>query len=147
MPQRFLLIPIWLHLWKKKGVTINYEKEPGPPWWTGILSALLPVLLLVGLFFFMMQQTQGGGSRVMQFCKSRAKLHTDEKKKVTFADVAGVDEVKEELEEVVEFLKSPRKFSQLGAKIPKGVLLFGPLVPGKTLLARAVAGEAGGTFF
>jgi cell division protease FtsH len=131
----------------EKGVTINYEKEPGPPWWAGILSALLPVLLLVGLFFFMMQQTQGGGSRVMQFGKSRAKLHTDEKKKVTFADVAGVDEVKEELEEVVEFLKMPRKFSQLGAKIPKGVLLYGPPGTGKTLLARAVAGEAGVPFF
>ena len=131
----------------EKGVTINYEKEPGPPWWAGILSALLPVLLLVGLFFFMMQQTQGGGSRVMQFGKSRAKLHTDEKKKVTFADVAGVDEVKEELEEVVEFLKMPRKFSQLGAKIPKGVLLYGPPGTGKTLLARAVAGVAGVPFF
>lgn len=132
---------------ESKGILINYEKEAGPPWWAGILSALLPVLLLVGLFFFMMQQTQGGGSRVMQFGKSRAKLHTDEKKKVTFADVAGVDEVKEELEEVVEFLKSPRKFSQLGAKIPKGVLLFGPPGTGKTLLARAVAGEAEVPFF
>lgn len=132
---------------EEKGLTVDYDEEPGPPWWAGILSTLLPVLLLVGLFFFMMQQTQGGGSRVMQFGKSRAKLHTDEKKKVTFADVAGVDEVKEELEEVVEFLKSPRKFSQLGAKIPKGVLLFGPPGTGKTLLARAVAGEAGVPFF
>ncbi|MEL7567037.1 MAG: ATP-dependent zinc metalloprotease FtsH [Dehalobacterium sp.] len=132
---------------EEKGISVSFDEEAGPPWWTGILSALLPVLLLVGLFFFMMQQTQGGGSRVMQFGKSRAKLHTDEKKKVTFADVAGVDEVKEELEEVVEFLKSPRKFSQLGAKIPKGVLLFGPPGTGKTLLARAVAGEAGVPFF
>jgi cell division protease FtsH len=132
---------------RDQGVLVKFDEEPGPPWWTGILSALLPILLLVGLFFFMMQQTQGGGNRVMQFGKSRAKLHTDEKKKVTFADVAGVDEVKEELEEIVEFLKSPRKFSQLGAKIPKGVLLFGPPGTGKTLLARAVAGEAGVPFY
>lgn len=132
---------------QEKDVTVKYDKEKGPPWWAGLLSTLLPILLLVGLFFFMMQQTQGGGSRVMQFGKSRAKLHTDEKKKVTFADVAGVDEVKEELQEVVEFLKQPRKFSQLGAKIPKGVLLFGPPGTGKTLLARAVAGEAGVPFF
>jgi len=132
----------------EKGVTVkSFDEEKGPPWWAGLLSTLLPVLLLVGLFFFMMQQTQGGGSRVMQFGKSRAKLHTDEKKKITFADVAGVDEVKEELQEVVEFLKQPRKFSQLGAKIPKGVLLFGPPGTGKTLLARAVAGEAGVPFF
>lgn len=139
--------PNLVSILQEKGLTVDYDEEAGPPWWTGVLSALLPVLLLVGLFFFMMQQTQGGGSRVMQFGKSRAKLHTDEKKKVTFADVAGVDEVKEELEEVVEFLKSPRKFSQLGAKIPKGVLLFGPPGTGKTLLARAVAGEAGVPFF
>ena len=130
-----------------KGVTVTYDEVAGPPWWAGLISTLLPILLLVGLFFFMMQQTQGGGSRVMQFGKSRAKLQTDDKKKVTFADVAGVDEVKEELEEVVEFLKQPRKFSQLGAKIPKGVLLFGAPGTGKTLLARAVAGEAGVPFF
>ncbi|MDD4752062.1 MAG: ATP-dependent zinc metalloprotease FtsH, partial [Desulfitobacteriaceae bacterium] len=132
---------------EEKNVTVDFDEQPGPPWWAGLLSTLLPVLLIVGLFFFMMQQTQGGGSRVMQFGKSKAKLHTDEKKKVTFADVAGVEEVKEELEEVVEFLKQPRKFSQLGAKIPKGVLLFGPPGTGKTLLARAVAGEAGVPFF
>jgi cell division protease FtsH len=95
----------------------------------------------------MMQQTQGGGNRVMQFGKSRARLIGDEKKKVTFEDVAGADEVKEELQEVVEFLKFPKKFNELGAKIPKGVLLFGPPGTGKTLLARAVAGEAGVPFF
>lgn len=128
-------------------VVYDFDEAPGPPWWAGLLSTMLPVLLLVGLFFFMMQQTQGGGSRVMQFGKSRAKLHTDEKKKVTFNDVAGVDEVKEELQEVVEFLKEPRKFSGVGAKIPKGVLLFGPPGTGKTLLARAIAGEAGVPFF
>lgn len=130
-----------------KGVSIKTQPSPQPPWWTSLLGSLLPILLLVGLVFFMMQQTQGGGSRVMQFGKSRARLHTDDKRKVTFDDVAGADEVKEELEEVVEFLKNPRKFNELGARIPKGVLLFGPPGTGKTLLARAVAGEAGVPFF
>jgi cell division protease FtsH len=105
------------------------------------------ILLLVFFLFFIMQQTQGGGNRVMSFGKSKAKLQTEDKKKVTFDDVAGADEIKEELEEIVEFLKSPRKYHDLGAKIPKGVLLFGPPGTGKTLLARAVAGEAGVPFF
>lgn len=131
----------------EKGVVVTPLPEQGPPWWTGILGTLLPIMLLVGLIFFMMQQTQGGGSKVMQFGKSRARLHTDEKNRVTFKDVAGVDEVKEELEEIVEFLKNPRKFNELGAKIPKGVLLYGPPGTGKTLLAKAVAGEAGVPFF
>ncbi len=128
-------------------VATDFSPPPEAPWWTSLLTTILPLLLVVGIFFFMMQQTQGGGSRVMQFGKSRAKLHTDDKKKVTFEDVAGADEVKEELQEVVEFLKQPKKFSELGAKIPKGVLLFGPPGTGKTLLARAVAGEAGVPFF
>ncbi|RPF42502.1 membrane protease FtsH catalytic subunit [Thermodesulfitimonas autotrophica] len=134
-------------LLREKKVRIEQLPPQEPGWWANLLTALLPVLVFIGLFFFMLQQTQGGGSRVMSFGKSRARLHTDERKRVTFADVAGIDEVKEELQEVVEFLKNPRKFSELGARIPKGVLLFGAPGTGKTLLARAVAGEAGVPFF
>jgi cell division protease FtsH len=115
--------------------------------WTLLLNAVLPLVLVVVAFFFIMQQTQGSGNRVMQFGKSRARLHTDDRKKVTFDDVAGIDEVKEELVEVVDFLKHPKRYLELGAKIPKGVLLFGPPGTGKTLLAKAVAGEAGVPFF
>lgn len=123
------------------------EPPPKPQWWMGLLTTVVPMLLIVLLFFFMMQQSQGGGNRVMQFGKSKARLVGEDKKKVTFADVAGADEVKEELQEVVEFLKFPKKFHELGAKIPTGVLLFGPPGTGKTLLARAVSGEAGVPFF
>lgn len=128
-------------------VPYTLGKPVEAPWWTSLFTTILPILLIVGLFFFMFQQSQGGGNRVMQFGKSRARLVTDDKKKITFEDVAGADEVKEELQEVVEFLKFPKKFNELGAKIPKGVLLFGPPGTGKTLLARAVAGEAGVPFF
>ena len=129
------------------GLPLKLSEPPESPWWVGLLTTMLPIIVIVALFFFMMQQSQGGGNRVMQFGKSKARLVGEEKKKVTFADVAGADEVKEELQEVVEFLKFPKKFNELGAKIPTGVLLFGPPGTGKTLLARAVSGEAGVPFF
>jgi cell division protease FtsH len=131
---------------RSKNVPVTFNPPATTPWWANVLPTVLMFLFIIGLFFYMMQQTQGGGSKVMQFGKSRARLVTDERK-YTFKDVAGADEVKEELEEIVEFLKSPRKFNDIGAKIPKGVLLFGPPGTGKTLLAKAVSGEAGVPFF
>jgi cell division protease FtsH len=129
--------------------TIDVQPPPEAPWWLNLLPFGI-VIILFGLFwFFFMQQTQGGGggNRVMTFGKSRAKVHTDSKRRTTFRDVAGADEEKEELREIVDFLKNPKKYIELGARIPKGVLLVGPPGTGKTLLARAVAGEAGVPFF
>ncbi|WP_035571541.1 ATP-dependent zinc metalloprotease FtsH [Halonatronum saccharophilum] len=128
-------------------VDIITRPEPEPPWWTGLFAYLLPTVILIGAWIFIMNKMQGGGNKMMSFGKSKARLHDNEKKKVTFDDVANYEEVKEELVEVVEFLKSPDKFNKLGAKIPKGVLLVGPPGTGKTLMARAVAGEAGVPFF
>ncbi|MCK4258548.1 MAG: ATP-dependent zinc metalloprotease FtsH [Halanaerobiales bacterium] len=136
-----------LDFMKSKNVVINTKPEPTAPWWTAVLSYILPMVILIAVWIFFMQRMQGGGNRVMNFGKSKARMLDDEKKKVTFADVANYEEVKEELIEIVEFLKDPRKFTEMGAKIPKGVLLVGPPGTGKTLLARAVAGEAGVPFF
>ncbi len=127
----------------------NVVTPPQAPWWISILPTIGFIIILILIWFFFIQQSQGGGggNRVMSFGKSRAKLSVDDKKKVTFENVAGADEEKEELAEIVEFLKAPKKFVELGARIPKGVLLVGPPGTGKTLLAKAVSGEAGVPFF
>ena len=132
---------------KDSDVNVVAKPPEQPSWWMSALASIVPVLILVVVFFFFMQQTQGGGSRVRNFGKSHAKMHGEGKVKVSFKDVAGADEAKEELSEIVEFLRNPAKYNAIGAKIPKGVLLFGPPGTGKTLLARAVAGEAGVPFF
>jgi len=129
-----------------RGVEVSADAQKGSAL-LGFLFQLIPVILIVGAFIFIMNQSQGGGGRVMQFGKARAKQVTKDQPKTTFADVAGVDEAIEELQEVKEYLQNPAKFQAMGAKIPKGVLLFGPPGAGKTLLARAVAGEAGVPFF
>jgi cell division protease FtsH len=127
----------------------SITQPPQAPWWVAILPTVGFVIILILIWFFFIQQSQGGGggNRVMSFGKSRAKMTVDDKKKVTFENVAGADEEKEELAEIVEFLKAPKKFVELGARIPKGVLLVGPPGTGKTLLAKAVSGEAGVPFF
>ncbi|EST51726.1 cell division protein FtsH [Brevibacillus panacihumi W25] len=132
---------------EKKVKLVEYNPAEGNSIWLTFLTSIIPFVIIFILFFFLLNNAQGGGSRVMNFGKSRAKLYNEEKKRVTFDDVAGADEEKAELEEVVDFLKDPRKFNAVGARIPKGVLLVGPPGTGKTLLARAVAGEAGVPFF
>ncbi|MGH7445406.1 MAG: ATP-dependent zinc metalloprotease FtsH, partial [Longimicrobiales bacterium] len=129
----------------ERGVSIS-AADPEQNWWIILLQAL-PWLLIIGFWFFMLRQMQAGGSKAFQFGKSKARLLSGDTPKVTFADVAGADEAKEELQEIIEFLKDPQKFSRLGGRLPKGVLLIGPPGTGKTLLARAVAGEAGRPFF
>lgn len=130
-----------------KNVQLEADLPPQTPWWMALLPNLIFVVMLAVLWLFIMNQMQGGNNRALSFGKSRARLHHEDRTKVTFDHVAGVDEAKQELMEIVEFLKHPKKFSELGAKIPKGVLLVGPPGTGKTLLARAVAGEAGVPFF
>jgi cell division protease FtsH len=131
---------------REKDVAISADPQAGSLW-LSVLFQFLPILLIVGFFFFLMQQMQGGGNRVMSFGKAKARMVTKDQPKITFTDVAGLDEAVEELQEIKEYLSAPQKFQAMGAKIPKGVLLFGPPGTGKTLLARAVAGEAGVPFF
>jgi cell division protease FtsH len=135
-----------LALARTQGLQVDGAKTGGSPWWSALIT-ILPFLLFFVFWIFLMNQMQGGGSKVMSFGKSRAKRMSVDSPKITFKDVAGVDEAVEELQEIKEFLENPKKFQALGARIPKGVLLFGPPGTGKTLLARAVAGEAGVPFF
>ena len=128
------------------GVTVKSKPETASPW-ASILYSWAPILLMVGFYIFFMRQMQSGGNKALSFGKSKAKLSSSTQKKVTFKDVAGVDEAKEELQEIIEFLKEPQKYQKLGGRIPKGVLLMGAPGTGKTLLARAVAGEANVPFF
>jgi len=132
---------------REKGVVISAKPPSENPWYMSLLVSWFPMIVLIGVWVFFMRQMQAGGGKALSFGKSRARLMSDQSAKVTFEDVAGIDEAKEELVEIVEFLRDPKKFTRLGGRIPKGVLLVGPPGCGKTLLARAIAGEAGVPFF
>ncbi len=138
--------PELIKLLRSKGVKISAKPEKDSSWFR-VLFSWVPMLLLVGVWIFFMRQMQGGGGKVLSFGKSRARLMSDAQEKVTFDDVAGIDEAKEELQEIIDFLREPKKYTRLGGRIPKGVLLVGAPGTGKTLLARAIAGEAGVPFF
>jgi cell division protease FtsH len=129
------------------GVKVFFEKDEPSPFWSSALVTVLPMVFLLVMFYLFMRQLQAGGGKAMSFGKSRARLLNESQNKVTFADVAGIDEAKDEVEEIIAFLKDPKKFQKLGGRIPKGVLMMGPPGTGKTLLARAIAGEAGVPFF
>lgn len=131
----------------KSGADVKYEKKKETPFWQHFLISWLPMIILFGFFFFAMRQMQAGGGKAMSFGRSKAKLLVENQKKVTFEDVAGIDEARDELEEIIDFLKSPKKFTRLGGRIPKGVLLMGAPGTGKTLLAKSIAGEAGVPFY
>src|SRR5437773_2179308 len=132
---------------RKSNVTIVAKPPEDNPWYITFLFQWAPFILFIGLWFFLMRQMQVGGNKALSFGRSRARLLTEDRKKVTFSDVAGIDEAKEEVVEIIEFLKDPHKFQKLGGRIPKGVLIVGPPGTGKTLLAKAIAGEAGVPFF
>jgi cell division protease FtsH len=136
-----------IKIMRGKGVSIKAKPPSESPWYMSLLVSWLPMIILIGVWIFFMRQMQSGGGKAMSFGKSRARLMSDTSEKVTFQDVAGIEEAKEELSEIVEFLKEPKKYTRLGGRIPKGVLLMGPPGTGKTLLARAIAGEAGVPFF
>jgi cell division protease FtsH len=136
-----------IRILRQKGVSINVKPPTESPWYMSVLVSWFPMIVLIGVWIFFMRQMQSGGGKALSFGKSRARLQSDHSAKVTFADVAGIDEAKEELGEIIDFLKEPKKFTRLGGRIPKGVLLMGPPGTGKTLLARAIAGEADVPFF
>ena len=139
--------PELINILREKGVTISAKPPAESPWYMSVLISWFPMIILIGVWIFFMRQMQSGGGKALSFGKSRARLLSDQQEKVTFEDVAGIDEAKEELSEIVDFLREPKKFTRLGGRIPKGVLLMGPPGSGKTLLARAIAGEAGVPFF
>jgi cell division protease FtsH len=139
--------PELIQILRDRGIVIKAKPESDSPWYMSVLVSWFPMILLIAVWIFFMRQMQSGGGKALSFGKSKARLLSDNQAKVTFEDVAGIDEAKEELGEIVEFLREPKKFTRLGGRIPKGVLLMGPPGTGKTLLARAIAGEAGVPFF
>ncbi|HNZ25066.1 MAG TPA: ATP-dependent zinc metalloprotease FtsH [Polyangiaceae bacterium] len=136
-----------LKLLEERKVKLAFEKDEGSPFWSSALITVLPMIFLLVMFYLFMRQLQAGGGKAMSFGKSKARMLSETQNKVTFADVAGINEAKDELEEIIAFLRDPKKFQRLGGRIPKGVLMMGPPGTGKTLLARAIAGEAGVPFF